>query len=395
MGGKGLGRRGGFLASALASALRRSRPRYLDALGEAELAKEDKARAKAAIPSGSRDYYLLGASLLAGGSPVEAEKTLKRAIDLDPKRFWSWFVLGICHMDQNRFLEAAGDFGVCNALEPAFNWPYLNRGIAYARAGRPLEAREAYDRALEIDPKFTEAYVNRGLVNLDLENPKGAERDLSKAIELSSSDGSIRRDPSLRVALGLAKARCGKLEEAERELDELLLKNPRNISALVARGYTRLLAQGRVVEAVSDFETALKFDNSDFRAHLGMALALKAKSPKEALDQVDLALDAKPGWLDGIEQRALLRARLGSPGCLDDVEILKDNPTARCLYNAACAVAVYQAKSKDPSLEGRAIELLRRAINLGQSRKVAAEDPDLASLAKLKPFKMLVEGNEQ
>ena len=45
-------------------------------------------------------HYLLGTSLLALGQPDRAEISLSRAVALNPRQFWTWFALGICHSDQ-------------------------------------------------------------------------------------------------------------------------------------------------------------------------------------------------------------------------------------------------------------------------------------------------------
>jgi len=142
-------------------ALFADRARDLAALGEADLASLDRSRAEKLTPTSARDLYLLGTSLLTSHEYVRAEEMLNRAVTADAKRFWAWFALGLCHHDQRRYLDAAGDFGVCTALAPEFAWPYLNRGLSLATAGRLWAAKDCYDQALKVSPKFLEAHVNR------------------------------------------------------------------------------------------------------------------------------------------------------------------------------------------------------------------------------------------
>src|SRR5207245_1018854 len=82
---------------------------------------------------------------------------------------------------QGRFLEAAGDFGVCSACLPDFAWTHFNRGLALAKAGRLLDAKDAYDRAVRIDDRFAEALVDRALVELELNQLEPALADLTRA----------------------------------------------------------------------------------------------------------------------------------------------------------------------------------------------------------------------
>ena len=88
------------------------------------------------------------------GQADRAERLLSQAASRDPRLFWTWFALGICHSDQGRHGDAAADFTTCTVLAPHFAWPHLNRGLALARCGRLVEALAAYDRALEIDDEL-------------------------------------------------------------------------------------------------------------------------------------------------------------------------------------------------------------------------------------------------
>ena len=91
-----------------------------------------------------------------------------------------------------------------------------------------------------------------------------------------------------------------------------------------------------------------------------MALLVRADDLEEALKHLDVALDADPNLIDAIQLRALVRARLGEPSALDDVDRLLKIPTARRYYNAACAVALYADKSREPRQLTHSLELLTR-----------------------------------
>lgn len=191
------------------ASLYEDRARYHAALGQGDRAARDRALAARIPPASSRDFYLLGTSLLAAGQPDRAEVPLSRAVSGEAPRFWAWFALGICHFDQGRYPDAAYDFSVCTTLAPGFARPYRNRGLALARSGRLPEARVAYDRALELDGNFAEALVDRALVCLELNDPGQALRDLDRAIALG------RRAPAVLTARAEALARLGRRDEAE------------------------------------------------------------------------------------------------------------------------------------------------------------------------------------
>ena len=60
------------------------------------------------------------------------------------------------------------------------------------------------------------------------------------------------------------------------------------------------------------------------------------------------------------------------------------------LYNAACAVAVYSEKAKEPRFVAHALELLARAVDAGISPSEAAADPDLCSLRQSPKFERVL-----
>lgn len=366
------------VAGRVPGALFGERARYHAALGDARLAERDRRLANITRPDTAHDWDLLGTTLLAAGDPAAAEDALRHALRLDSSSFWAWFMLGHCHFAQGRFLEAAGDFSACTALGSRFAWVHFNRGLALARAGRLDQARDAYDHALRIEPDFIEAFANRALVELELNELEPALADLTMAIRLG------RRDAGLLAARGEVLARLGRPEEARRQFDALLSADPDNAVARVARALTRLDADPPA--AREDLEHVLARDPRHAAAHYGIALLVRPRDLKEALKHLDIALDSDPNLVDAIQLRALVRARLGDPSALDDVDRLIKIPTARRYYNAACAVSVYAEKARQPRQLPHAMELLTRAVELGFPAAEAADDPDLAPLRERPSF---------
>jgi tetratricopeptide (TPR) repeat protein len=363
------------------AALFDERARYHAALGEARLALRDCRLAGLSPPSSSHDWTLLGTTLLSSGDPAAAEEALRQALRLDCTSFWSWFMLGHCHYAQGRYVEAAGDFAACTSHGPQFAWAHFNRGLALARAGLLDGARDAYDYALRTDPAFSEALVNRALVELELDRVESALSDLTLAIRLG------RKDVGVLAARGEALARLGRTAEAERQFESLLSDDPDNAVVRVARGMTRLRKDPRA--AREDFQHALGVDPNHAAAHYGMALLIRADDLKGALNHLDIALASDANLIDAVQIRALVRARLGDPSALDDVDRLLKLPTSRRYYNAACAVAVYAEKAHEPRQLAHAMELLIRAVDLGFPAAESAEDPDLAPLRDRPEFRQL------
>ncbi len=360
------------------ASLYQDRARYHAALDMSDRAARDRTMAARIAPASSRDFYLLGTSLLAAGQPGRAEPLLSRAVSVEAPRFWAWFALGICHFDQGRHPDAAYDFGICTTLAPQFAWPHLNRGLALARSGRLPEARVAYDRALELDANFAEALVDRALVCLELDDPGQALRDLDRAIALD------RHSPSILAARAEALARLGRYAEAEQAFAALIDARPDDPMPTVARGYSRLTRDS--AGAGVDFGRALNLDPKNVRAHLGRALLQRRTDPRAALTKIETALCIDPNFLDAVQARALLRARLGNPAAEADVDRLLQAPTPQRFYNAACALALLSRSTGKHLLVPRAIELLRQALDSGLPPTILVEDPDLDALLESPEF---------
>jgi serine/threonine protein kinase/tetratricopeptide (TPR) repeat protein len=348
------------------------RARYHAALGQAKEAASDRDRRDRTVATTGRDFYLLGTSLLVQGQYDRAESALLKAIGLDPRRFWGWFSLGLCHYEQGRFAESAGDFAVCAVLAPNFTWPWMNRGLALARAGRLIEAREAYDRAVAADPKNTMARVDRALTSLELDDAPAAVKDLEQAV----ADGA--KDASTRAALAEALARAGRRDEALATLGELIRAEPDATLPRVVRGMIARPTDPKLAEA--DFRHVLSRNPRDAGANLGLARVVMASDPKAALEFADQALAADPNRLEALELRAWLRGKLGDPRVVEDVERLTRTPTPHRLYNAACALALLNEKRPDANMAAKALELLRRALESGFPVAGVKDDPDFQSL---------------
>ncbi len=354
------------------AALYRDRARYHAALGDAAAAAQDRQRAERQPRRSARDHSLEGTRLLAEGQLERAEARLNLAVELDPQRFWSWFALGLCHFQQRRFSEAALDFEVCAILAPDFAWSHQNRGLALAQTNRLTEARAAFDRALKLNPNFREALVNRAVTCLELDEIEQAEKDLARAIGLG------QRDAGTRAAHAEALARLGRRAEAEGAFAQALAQAPSDTAVLVARGFFRLPVDPAAARA--DFEKALKENPRHERAHLGMAHVLRPNDLRAALEHLNEALDEAPEFGDALQFRALVRAHLGDPATVTDVDRLERVPTPHRLYQAACAMAVLHKITNAPAHAERALELLGRALNAGFRRDQAAADPDFERL---------------
>jgi tetratricopeptide (TPR) repeat protein len=107
--------------------------------------------------------YFLGRSLVLKKRYSEAEPLLKTAIEVSPRSFAPYYVLGSAYLraerleDAESILNRAGEFASAGDRKLlAGSYGLSGVGDAYLKAGRAKDAARAYERAVALDPSNTE-----------------------------------------------------------------------------------------------------------------------------------------------------------------------------------------------------------------------------------------------
>ncbi len=167
---------------------------------------------------------------------AEAEKELKRAVDLEPN-------MTTAHAFRAQGLMALGRMGETEAeakraleLDPFSVQTCQILGTDYLYDGRYDEAIELYERAIEIDPDSPFPLGNLGLAHVQKGSFDRGIPLLERAVDIERSNPSIRSD--LAYAYGKAERR----EEVKRVLAELLdmRKGSQRAAPAIAGVYTTL-----------------------------------------------------------------------------------------------------------------------------------------------------------
>jgi tetratricopeptide (TPR) repeat protein len=153
-------------------ALWEDRALYLARLGDRAGARAARDQARQVVPAGVRDHYLLAVSYARSGRYADAVAELGRALQQNPRPYWSSFQRGICHQELGRHVLAAGDFGTCVGL-----WP---EAVANRRPDRALAA---FDEVLARDPGHPEALYGRAMILAERGGDGEALAHLDRAIE--------------------------------------------------------------------------------------------------------------------------------------------------------------------------------------------------------------------
>ncbi len=129
--------------------------------------------AEAALAGGLEHPLLLNLAALKlelQDRVVDAERLLRRAVELAPRDLASRNALGLCLLRLERPAEALTEFDALIGLDPALPFAHVSRGNALHALGHVSLAETGYRRALELDPRQPVALarlaniaVNRGL----------------------------------------------------------------------------------------------------------------------------------------------------------------------------------------------------------------------------------------
>lgn len=181
------------------------------------------------------------------GEEDEAKRSLQGALALDDRLAAAYQGLGSMAIDKGAFEDAERFLRKAVDLEPTRSG-YCMLGVALRGLGRNAEGQECYLRAIEIDSAFEEAYYNLG-VSLRESDPAQARELFVKALQL---------DPNYAAAhseLGWLLRRQGSLLEAEYHLRRAIEIRPENAWAHVYLG-NLLWEKSDISSAIAEYNWA-------------------------------------------------------------------------------------------------------------------------------------------
>jgi eukaryotic-like serine/threonine-protein kinase len=376
-------------------ALWEDRAHYLERLGDAGAAEAARRTAAATPPASARDHYLLAAAHAREGRDAEAIAELDRAIELNPRHYWSLTLRGICHLQRGRTTEAVADFGACTGLWPEFAWGYFNLAYARAKCGNQPAAIRDYSTALERDPGFVLAYLNRGLLHSELGQYDPALADLRRAAELG------RDDAYLHLGIGVALEALGRPADADAEFETAIARAataPPSVRLRTGWVYGFAVAARLPERAREAFEGVLAIDPDEPQALYGRGMLLmRGGDDGAALSGFNRVVELAPQLVEARRYRAILLARAGQfvPATEDVNWCLKEQPEAGAGYYAAACVAALAAEKAGTTTAARqateqALAFLEKAIARGYGRDRAAADPDLKAVCEHPRFTELL-----
>lgn len=176
----------------------------------------------------------LAMALLASGAPAEADRTIRRAVELAPNQ--APYHLGRARIQISLGDEAGAAASVARAvgLVEQDSRLLVQAGKLYQDLDRYEEARRLFEEAVRMEPEGARPRLFLGQFLLMLDSPGEA---------LSQFREAARLEPELagtHLACADAALRMGRLAEAEEAADRALALEPENADALQVRALIHL-----------------------------------------------------------------------------------------------------------------------------------------------------------
>jgi TolB-like protein/Tfp pilus assembly protein PilF len=146
-----------------------------------------------------------------------AESDFKQAIKLHPGHANAHYLYSLHLMFRTLFDEAIEEVKLALELDPLSLFINRGLGIAYNFARRYDEAIEAFQNTLELDPTFSRTHFELGRAYMGKSMFEKALAEYQKEKEVIGS-----WDPAIDAFIGIAYAKMGRRDYAQRILDNLI-----------------------------------------------------------------------------------------------------------------------------------------------------------------------------
>lgn len=154
--------------------------------------------------------------------PAEAERELKRALELEPLRPKVNLYLGYLlmqHGGSGRLTEAGAAFEKELKITPDDFYALFFLGVVNASLDKNQEAIAFLKKAIEVNPESGEAYLFLAQAQIGIEDLVNAEKNLRRAIEFEAKGGGKNTQARrTHYMLGRLLLKTGRKEEAQKEL---------------------------------------------------------------------------------------------------------------------------------------------------------------------------------
>lgn len=177
----------------------RSDPRWLSdtaqqylRAGQFTAARSVIAQLTNAHPHFAESWLVLGRLQLMEKRPVEAERSIRRHLSLEPESLNGTFQLARTLQEQGKFAEAAEVFERTTKMKPDFGPGWFNLAVCLAKSGRKTDAMGPFRQAIRHNPEYLDSYILLADLHAQAGDADTALDLLNQADALRPGDARVR-----------------------------------------------------------------------------------------------------------------------------------------------------------------------------------------------------------
>ena len=242
-------------------------------------------RAVTLTPKNATAHQDLAAAYIQVNQVDDAIAELKTALLISPESSQLHYDLGTAYKLEDDAAGAIPELERAEKLNPSGYEPAYVLGLLYMQVARYAEAAQQLEASLKLHPQNGDGWATLGSVYNKLDRVPDATAALREAIRQMPNQA----DSHLILATVLVKQNDQVGAAQERKIAADLMREHMNLQrAQVATNSGKsMLANGKLDDAIAEFRSALKFDDSYAEAHLMLAEALEnqGKSSEAAVER--------------------------------------------------------------------------------------------------------------
>lgn len=237
------------------------------------------------------------------GRLSEAEQAYRQVLAAQPQHPEALHFLGLIALQVGQPESAIELLSRCVAVAPDYPDAHANLGNAQSSNGQFIPATESYTRALELRPGNPEWLGNRGNAWLQLDRIDRAISDYRAALEVQANLAEVRRN------LAHALLKVDRALEARAVIEPVARAMPDSLPVQLT--YANVVVALSPAEAEPLYRAILsRASDPQIQVNLGSALQLQGKLD-EAMAEFDQAVAADETCVEGHYNKALLLNQLG------------------------------------------------------------------------------------
>jgi tetratricopeptide (TPR) repeat protein/V8-like Glu-specific endopeptidase len=231
--------------------------------------------ARAQVPATADEFFIAGFNkFVEPGDNVKAGKQqaiqeLTKAIQINPKYTYAYFMKAIAYAQVNEFQKSLIDYNQAISLNPKYSEAYNNRAVLkYEKLNDIQGALADYNQAISLNPKYSEAYNNRAIPKYEkLNDIQGALADYNQAISLDPKNYEAYYNRAL-----LKKNKLNDIQGALADYNRAISLSPKYSKAYNNRANLKTDKLNDIQGALADYNRAISLNPKYSEAYYNRAI---------------------------------------------------------------------------------------------------------------------------